>query len=60
MEDISSKINVNKKNFIFLFSIQCSPISARALLFGRFPDFRGLSFLYEQHADCGEYGALVE
>jgi hypothetical protein len=39
-------------------SIQCSPISELALLFGRFPGLARLS-LYEQHVDEDEYEPLV-
>jgi hypothetical protein len=42
-----------------LFSIQCSPISERALLFGRFPGFARLSFRYEQVLDEDEYGVSL-
>jgi len=43
----SSKMNVSKKKtppYIILFYIQCSLISEKLLLFGRFPDFIDLSF----------------
>jgi hypothetical protein len=42
------------------FYIQCFQISARSLLYGRFPGFARLSFWYEKHVDEDEYGALVE
>ena len=41
-------------------SMQCSPISERALPSGSFPGFVHLSVWYEQHVDEDEYGAFVE
>jgi len=41
-------------------SIQCFSNSQRALMFCRFPGFAPVSYLYEQHADKNNYGALVE
>jgi hypothetical protein len=41
------------------FSIQRSPISDKALLFGRFSNFFSLCFWRGHHVDKDEYGALV-
>jgi hypothetical protein len=41
------------------FSIQCSRISKRELLFGRFSGSDPLSFWYNQREDEDECGAMV-
>jgi hypothetical protein len=36
------------------------PAAEIALFVGTFPDFARLFYLYEQHVDGDEYGALLE